>query len=356
MFYINCLANGGAERAICNTASYFAEHDWATFLLTSFRMKDEYHYSEKVIRLSIEEGEVVQSRIARNVSRICIIRKICKEKNIDVLVSFMREPNIRALIATIGIATKNVISVRSDPKKEYVGFAGKIVAKYLLPHADGAVFQTQEARGWFDLKLQKKSKVIYNIVDNRFFDAEYYGDGYIISVGRIMPVKNHAMLIRAFQKVHEEFPEERLYIYGSNENDAQIRSLIEQLNLTECVFLPGKCTNVEEVLSRAKLFVLSSNQEGMPNALMEAMAVGVPSSSTDCPCGGPRELFGEDLKDMLVPVENSDFLAEKMIAIVSDKKTRLKLGLQMKNRAERFRTEIIGQEWMEYVTNVCEKE
>lgn len=355
LFYINTLEHGGAERAICNTASYFAEHGWNTILLTSFRVDEEYSYSHKIRRMSIENKQIIQSTLKRNFSRIKAVRNICKMEHVDIVVSFMREPNFRALLATIGLKTKNVISVRSDPNFEYKGIVGKLVGKFLLPFADGAVFQTNEAREWFGKRLQRKSAVIYNVVDRRFYSKKYDGSKDIVSCGRIVPVKNHALLIRAFKKVHERFSDEHLYIYGQRNSDHDIEKLIENLQLSDCVFLAGKSDNVPDILSKAKLFVLSSDHEGMPNALMEAMAVGVPSISTDCPCGGPRELFGEELAFMLTPVGDVDALANKMIELLSDDERRMEVGKNMKARAEAFTVDKIGKKWIEYIALVCGK-
>ena len=322
LFYINTLENGGAERAICNTASYFAEHDWKVILLTSYRVEKEYTYSDKIQRVIIEQTRTNDSAIRRNLNRIKAIRKICKDYKIDIAVSFMREPNFRLVLATWGIKTKAVISVRNDPNREYSGTVGKVVGKILLPCADGAVFQTEDAKRWFPKKLQRKAKVIYNVVDSKFFETTYCGEHDIITVGRISPQKNHTMLIKAFKKVHDEFPEERLVICGRTQTEMGIKELIEKLELEDSVILLGQRENVPEILSKAKLFVLSSDYEGMPNALMEAMAVGVPAISTDCPCGGPKELFGEELKNCLIPVGDIDALAKKMISFLQDDNKR----------------------------------
>lgn len=353
LFYINTLSGGGAERAISNTASYFAEHGWNVILLTSFRTENEYSYSDKICRMSIEDEQVIQSLLRRNLSRIKAIRRICKTEQVDVVVSFMREPNFRALLATVGLRTKTVVSVRVDPNFEYKGVIGRIVGKLLLPHADGAVFQTADAKAWFCKKLQRKATVIYNVVDSKFFAINYVGGNDIVAIGRISPQKNQKLLIQAFKKVHDKLPNERLLIYGRIEQDMGLNQQIKQLGLNDSVFFLGQRNNIPEILSKAKLFVLSSDYEGMPNALMEAMAVGVPSISTDCPCGGPRELFGEELSDMLVPVGDVDALADKMIELLLDDERRIEIGRKMMARAGAFRADEIGEEWIEYVSSVC---
>ena len=353
LFYINTLENGGAERAICNTASYFAEHDWKVILLTSYRVEKEYIYSDKIQRVIIEQTRTNDSAIRRNLNRIKAIRKICKDYKIDIAVSFMREPNFRLVLATWGIKTKAVISVRNDPNREYSGTVGKVVGKILLPCADGAVFQTEDAKRWFPKKLQRKAKVIYNVVDSKFFETTYCGEHDIITVGRISPQKNHTMLIKAFKKVHDEFPEERLVICGRTQTEMGIKELIEKLELEDSVILLGQIENVPEILSKAKLFVLSSDYEGMPNALMEAMAVGVPAISTDCPCGGPKELFGEELKNCLIPVGDIDALAKKMISFLQDDNKRKIVADKLNQRAQTFQADIIGKMWINYIKELC---
>lgn len=353
LFYINTLGRGGAERAICNTASYFAEHGWDTILLTSFRVEHEYIYSDKIHRMSIEDNQIIQSRLKRNLSRIRAIRELCRCEKVDVAVSFMQEANFRIVSALAGMHIKTIISVRNDPKEEYKGIIGRMVGKGLLPCADGAVFQTQEAKAWFPKKLQSKGKVIYNVVDEKFYNTRYIGGMDIVSCGRSVPQKNQALLIRAFQKIIGRFPHLHLCIYGPERTDTRLADLIEGLHLQKKVFLMGSREDIPAVLSRAKIFILSSDYEGMPNALMEAMAVGVPSISTDCPCGGPRELFGEDLAEMLVPVGDEDALATKMEELLINEKKRIEIGIKMRKRAEKFRTGKIGKEWEDYVCSIC---
>ncbi len=352
LFYINALGRGGAERAISNTASYFAEHGWDTILLTSFRIRDEYSCSKKVRRMSIEKEQIVQSRIRRNVSRIREIRKILKCEKVDVAVSFMGEANFRLVFASAGLPVKTIVSVRNDPKQEYKGMIGRIVGKYILPLADGAVFQTDEAGEWFPKRLRSRSKVIFNVVDKKFYQTKPGGGTDIVTCGRVVPQKNHALLIRSFHRICENFPEVQLYIYGAIETDSDIPDLVERLSLQNRVHLMGKTETVEDILSGASVFVLSSDYEGMPNALMEAMAVGVASISTDCPCGGPRELFGDKLRDMLVPTGDEAALADKMTELLADHKKREETGRKMRERAEEFRTEVIGDKWIAYVISV----
>ena len=118
--------------------------------------------------------------------------------------------------------------------------------------------------------------------------------------------------------------------------------------------MPGDITNVEEMLAKAALFVLPSDFEGMPNALMEAMAVGVPCVTTDCPCGGPKMLL-EDDKEYLVAVGAASEMAEKMKALLLSKEKREAAGKKMKDYAQAFTPECIFEKWDSFVRGVLKK-
>ena len=346
LFYINAINGGGAERVMVNLAKYFSENEYETVLVTSFQDTWEYPLGAKVRRLTLENEELKQSRIKRNLSRIKKIRSICKQEKPDVLVSFMAEPNFRAVAATRGLPVKLLVSVRNDPDREYSGKLGHFVGKYLLPMADGCVFQTGDAQKWFPKRLQKKSEIIYNAVKEEFYSVERKPiRGEIVTCGRLTEQKNHKLLINAFAKVQKAYPFAVLKIYGEGALREELQDQINALNLNEKVFLMGDTNNVAKALETADLFVLSSDYEGMPNALMEAMAAGVPCISTDCPCGGPRELFAEELSDKLVQCGNAEQLAEKICKALEAAEN----GMTEKKHAEIFKPDRVNQTWKNYI-------
>lgn len=349
MFYINAIHDGGAERVMVNLAKYFSDNDYDTILVTSFRDKWEYPLASKVRRISLEDTEIQQSRIKRNVSRINKLRTLCKVEKPDILVSFMEEPNFRTILATIGLPVKTLVSVRNDPNKEYAGKIGLIVGKILLPMADGCVFQTSDAQRWFPAKLQKKSKIIYNAVKEDFYNVERKPiRGEIVTCGRLTEQKNHAMLIDAFARVKKKYPFVTLKIYGEGDLRKELHKQILDLNLDDNVFLMGATNNVERVLETADLFVLSSDYEGMPNALMEAMAVGVPCVSTDCPCGGPRELLGDNSRNKLVQCGNVNQMVDSICYYFENKED----GTKEKKLSLNFTPEKINRMWEKFVLEI----
>lgn len=352
-FYINVLGGGGAERVITNLANMLAEDNYDVTMITSYEEEREYILTRNVRRLSLEDRDRQRSRIIRNLSRIFKLRKICKEEKPDILISFMEEPNFRAILATRGLPVKTLVSVRNDPNKEYAGKIGRFVGEVLLPMADGCVFQTSDAQKWFPERLQKKSRIIYNAVKEEFYQVERTPvRGEIVTCGRLTEQKNHRLLIDAFAEVQKIHPYATLKIYGEGALREKLQNQIDSLNLNEKVFLMGATNDVAKVLQTADLFVLSSDYEGMPNALMEAMAAGVPCISTDCPCGGPRELFGEDASDKLVPCNDSAQLAEAICCVFDGAEH----NVVEKKHAEAFRPDRVNTMWEKYIMEICLKE
>lgn len=352
MFYINVLCKGGAERVILQLANHFSRNGYEVVLVTSYMGTDEYEIPPKINRVSLEKEELHQSRLRRNMSRIQKLRRLCKQEKPDVLISFMQEPNFRAILATVGLPVKTIVSVRNDPRREYAGKMGWVVGKCLLPMADGCVFQTEEAKLWFPMRLQKKSAIIMNEVSESFFDVVREHTSNIVTVGRLNDQKNHEMLIRAFSTIAEKHANEKLLIYGEGGLRAQLSQLIDSLALRERVFLMGNTAEVPAVLSKASVFILSSDYEGMPNALMEALAVGVPSISTDCPCGGPKMLIENEKTGLLVPVGDEEALAEAMDRLLSDRGYAEKLGAAAKESAKRYMPDKIFGEWKSFIEEI----
>ena len=353
MFYINSLHRGGAQRVLVQLAGRFAEAGWHAVLVTSFREAEEYPVPDGVERVSIEDEQIIQSSLKRNLSRIRALRALCRQYRPAALISFMAEPNFRAVLAARGLPVKTVVSVRNVPEKEYAGRVFHFVGKHILPLADGCVFQTEDAKAWFPPSLQRKSAVIMNQVDARFFDrppVEKRRD--VVTVGRLTAQKNQALLIRAFAKVPDRG--DRLIIYGEGELREALTALVRELGLEGRVLLPGLSRDVAEDIRAAKVFVLSSDYEGMPNALLEAMALGLPCVATDCPCGGPAAVIRDGDNGLLIPVGDEQALTAALASLTWDFDAREQLGRAARETAERFRPEAVFLQWQDYIKKIIE--
>ncbi len=351
LFYINSLGRGGAERVLLQLAERFAQAGYRAVFVTSYRLSDEYPVPACVERVSLEDQKREGSALRRNLSRIRGLRALCLRYKPAALIAFMAEPNFRAVLAVRGLPVKTVISVRNVPEKEYYNPLFRFVARQILPQADGCVFQTEQARDWFPEKLRKKSAVIMNQVDRRFFDTvppeQRHG---IAAVGRLSAQKNHAMLIRAFAALGDTG--ETLTIHGKGPLESELKALIRELGLEGRVFLPGPSDDVARDIRGAKVFVLPSDYEGMPNVLLEAMALGLPCIATDCPCGGPASVIENGVSGLLVPVGDEAALTDALRDLLQSEERRAALSANARHAAEAFRPETVFRQWKEYIESL----
>lgn len=354
-FHINTLTKGGAERAVTNLAQAFTEFGHEVTIITSFKNKSEYQVPKQVRRINLSDT-YSKSFFYRIIVLAFFLRRTCNKEKFDVIIPFISGSILRALFACCFSSTKIIGSVRNDPAYEYAGLLGKFMSHFLMNHLDGCVFQTSDACRYFPKKLQSKAVVIFNSIKDDFFMASRSPiRNRILNCGRLCPQKNQLMLIRAFSKAHQKNPSLELHIFGKGELYNVLNDEIEILNLKSCVFLEGETSNVKKEYEQCDLFVLSSNFEGMPNALMEAMAVGAPCISTDCPCGGPRSLIENNVNGILVPVNDELRMCDAIIKLVSDSKLLSTLGNNASNSVRNLTGASIVKMWLDYVSKISNK-
>lgn len=351
LFYIDTIGYGGAERVIVNLANQLQVRGYECTVVTSFEKTPEYSLLSGVSRVSLNK-EYIDSFLKRNFTLTLRLRKLIKKIKPDVVIVFLPEPIFRTSFATIGLHTKLIYSIRNAPEKEYGSTIYKILGQYLLPRAHGFVFQTIDARNYFRENIRNKSEVIVNQVDEKFYHTNlaHHRKG-IVTTGRLAPQKNHKILIDAFNLIKER-TSENLYIYGEGFMMNELHEYVKAKNLVDRVFIPGPIKNVPEVLREAKIYVLSSDYEGMPNGLMEAMALGLPCVSTDCPSGGPKALFGKKQSGFLVPVTDAHSLANAIITILSSEETMVGLSEENKRKAKDFSPEHIILKWEKFIIKI----
>lgn len=363
--YIDVMYRGGAQRVMANLAEYFDQQGIRVVLINDFIPKDDilvYDVPESVKHVYLRD-KIDGNPLVKNIERMRTLRKTLKEEQPDVVLSFLGRPNLRMLIAAMGLKCKKIVSVRNDPNREYAASGvKKWAARQLFKTADGCVFQTHQAAEYFPQSVQKRAQIIMNPVGDTFYATERKAESKnVITVGRFAPQKNHKLLIEAFAQIADKFPEENLVIYGeATENkgsaQAELEKIIQDKNLENRVLLPGNTKAVAEKLAECKVFVLSSDYEGMPNALLEAMTVGAPVVSTDCPCGGPQEVIRNRENGILVPCGDADQLASAIASVLQDDAYAKQLGKAAKETAMQFRAEEVYAQWHRYFLKVLNKE
>ena len=253
------------------------------------------------------------------------------------------------------LPVRTVVSVRGEPTMEYEGKLMQFLAKWLFRYADGVVLQTKMAMQFFPKRVRKKAVILPNPLNPLFVKNKYEGvrEPLIVAVGRTDENKNHAMLIHAFARIASEYPNVNLCIYGDGNCKEQLEQLVKEKELTDRISLPGTVTNVAEHIYKAQIFALTSNTEGMPNSLMEAMALGLPVVSTDCPCGGPSTLIEDGVNGLLVPVGDAYALADAFRKILSDPQYAQKLGDNAYKIVEELNPDKVNGEWRKYLSHIA---
>lgn len=351
-FYIPQLFGGGAERVVTSLANTLIRLGHRVSIVTTVRHENDYQIESGVKRFVLNEMNLCRFDFLNKYIRLKRLREICKEEDIEVLVAFLGGAIYYSVLACVGLKTKVVVSERNFPEFTYKSLFSRFCAKCIFSLSDGAVFQTDDAQKWFPKIVQRKSVIIPNPVKDVFYSAFYAPRvNEIVAVGRLTDQKNYKLLIEAFELVVRKNPSAQLSIYGEGEQKELLQSFICQKELCDNIKLKGNTDDIVGVLSGASVFVMSSDVEGMPNALMEAMTVGVPSISTDCPCGGPRFLLSEG-RGMLVPVGHSMELADKILILLGDEKLRREYSLRAKAYMGQFKQEIISAKWTDFMSSL----
>ena len=255
----------------------------------------------------------------------------------DVTLSFLKKPNLLNAF-TLGGGRK-IMCERNNPKRK--GKRHFRLAKLAYRYADKVIFQSATVRDMFPEAIRAKGVIVPNPVEVTCI-AEG-GSHKIVSVGRLKKQKNHELLIRAFADFNAAHPGHTLHIYGKGPLEDDLRRLISDLALDDRVFLEGFVKNVHEAIRDAELFVLPSDFEGMPNALLEAMMMGLPCVTTLFE--GSSDLFGSEDCCLFVPCGDKDALSGAISSLAGDPQLRENLSRKAAEFAAGFSTEKVIPLW-----------
>ena len=351
LFYISSLNRGGAERVLLSVMD-FCKDEHEILLLTDIYAEDEYPLPDCIKRICLADGNTKnRNRISAACNRIVAIRRVCKKEKVELAIAFMSSSGIRLEMATYFMKIKTAIAIRNNPSDELADKKRRKLLLASLKQANGVIFQMESQKELFDKEIQEKAAVIYNPANEQFCRAEFTGErkDKIVTVGRLFDYKNQGLLIDSFSDMKKTFPNMKLYIYGEGEYREALEKQIQKLNLQEDVFLPGAISDVADKIEDARMFVLPSDTEGMPNTLMEAMMLGLPVISTDCPCGGPRTLIENGKNGLLVPVGDRNALTMAMEKILGDEAFASRIGQNAKNIRNLCDRAVIRKEWLNYI-------
>ena len=360
-FHLNCLVHGGCERVVSNLANKFAEEGYDVYVTVEWIDKDEFRLDPRVhhVNVGLKPEDESKGRWTKFCLRIKYLRDFLKEVQPDVLCAYMHRPNFRALTAAFGLTVPVIISIRNNPEPFYGHWTDKLQIRLLFPRANGCVYQTTEQREYFKPYLQENSRVILNPINDKYLqlpDPNYAEqEKVVVQSSRLVKFKNQAMLLRAFARVHQNHPDWSLRIYGPDAEDGtkeELEQIIKKNNAEEWMQLMGGTDQLDQLIPKASIYTLPSDYEGMPNALMEAMAMGMPCISTDCPSGAPRVLIQDGVNGLLIPVGDEDAMAAALTKLIENPGLRAQLGREARKIRDIAGTEEIYGQWKDYMEQV----
>ncbi len=342
---------GGADRRLIDLANTLAKEGHEVFLY--LMSKDNYEGYEINQNIKIECISR-KSRLPKTqwISNVFSLRKKLKEAQIDLAISFLYPINIQLLLARRGTNTKVLISERGDPNKQPEKGIWKFLRNRTYPKTDGIVFQTQGAREYYLNNLGLDGRVIHNPVDIGNVVARPSGNKVISNIGLLEPHKNQHRLIYAFSIFVKEYPDYKLRICGGGYLEEELKRYATSLGVNEKIVWMGKIPDAYKAIAEDDMFVLSSDFEGMPNALMEAMAMGMACVSTDCVPGGARELIVDGVNGLLCKLDDGTDLAQKMQILAKNREKSYRLGAVASELKSSHSSEAIYSQWMIYINEI----
>lgn len=348
MFVIASMNSGGAERVMSILVNEAVQQNYDVTLLLTLCGNVHYTLLNNVKIISVPDTlKKINKKISKKNTILCM-REMFKKESPDLVVSFMTMMNIYSVIAMQGMKTPIIVSERNDPDKECPGKIKKIIRNLCYNKADGIVFQTTDASLYFSQGIRNKSKVIANPVKKDLPNWNGINSNIVVAVGRLEEQKNYPVMFDAFRRFHHEHPEYELHIYGEGRLRDELEQIIKKIEADKYIYLDSVQEDVHSLTKNAYMYLLSSDYEGIPNALLESLAIGIPCIATDCPCGGVRQIIQNGENGYLIPVGDSYALYNRMKELVNDPDKAITISKKAALTRELYSEELICGKYYDY--------
>ena len=349
---ISQLSGGGAERVTCNLANYLNENGYKVDVVTLSDSDKSYKVDKGVKEICLLKKNERSNFIVNNLFRFVRMKRyVKKHEDVSCYVVMLSIPSFMLTSLKRHIRGKIIVSERVNPTSYHL--LDKIMMRYAIRRSDGLVVQTREISDFY--KKVRNKIVIPNALnkDVKLPEREQV-EKRIVAVGRLEKQKNYPMLIEAFKIFNKSHPDYLLEIYGQGSQEKTLRRMVDRCGLNDKIMFMDYVIDVSEKIADATCFVMTSNYEGISNALVEAMCVGLPCVATDSDGGGARDLIINDENGFIVKKNDVDDLVNKMSLIVSEEKIAKKVGNSAKRLREILVYEKIYARWLSFIKQTVE--
>lgn len=329
-------------------ANAFVERGYEVCIVCLTSRKVYYTLSEKV-------QVVFAADFARPmIGRLWRFRRFVRQWNPDVVIPFMTPVYCFTIFALLGLKFPIIASERIDPR--YSLMIKKMLRSLLLPFVTHLVVQTQHIKSYYRKSIQQRTSIIVNPVSDQVFESEptVSPEKRIISVGRLFAQKNQKMLIDAVAALHAKHPEYKLIIYGDGPLRQMLEKHIKELKASDYISLPGRSSQVIHELRTSTVFALSSDYEGMSNALLEAVCVGLPIVTTRV--SGVEDLVQDNQGALVVAPQDLPAFTQALDHLLSDEKMQQRFAAYNRTQAEKYRANVIISQWEQLICQVIKHE
>lgn len=350
-FYSGSLKLGGPQRVMVALSEMFIRDGISVKFVTTVSNEVEYDLDSRIEHIKVPSTS--KFKVLKTIQKLFWIRKTLKEDDSDIIISFWHNVNMYLMVASVLLKKKILISERNDPNNEPENFILRKIRDFLYQFADFLVFQTEDAKQYYSKKIQRKSAIIPNPINQNLperFDGKRKKE--IVNYCRLVPQKNLFMLIDAFKLFYNDHNDYKLKIYGRGPLKNELNNYIAKIGLEKVISIEDFQKDIHSKIRDKAMFVSSSNYEGISNSMLEALAIGMPTICTDCPIGGARMNIQSYYNGILVPVGDVEALYKAMKFIAENPEKAEELSINSSKIREKLKIDNIYIKWKKVLRSI----
>lgn len=342
IFIIPNMTGGGTERVISLLSDEYVRKGFDVAVMQFAGYEHAYPLNEKVEDFSVAPKSNGNPFVM--IRRLIAMRRYFRKNPDSYIFAFCVMGAVFSVMTTWGMKRPIMVAERNSPDSCNV----KALRNWAYRRVGRITFQTEDGIAYFPKEIAGKAVVIPNPVDADM-PQPYTGSRSlrIVTAGRLHKQKNHALLLEAFADFVKKFPDYELHIYGEGELEGRLKEQAARLQIASRVVWHGFCPDVREKIKDAAMFVLSSDYEGISNSMLEALSMGIPTISTDCPIGGARIYITPEESGLLVPVGDRAAMTRAMCRIASDGELAKRLSAGAVRIREKYSVAKIADQFLE---------
>ncbi|MBR3079597.1 MAG: glycosyltransferase [Prevotella sp.] len=350
VIFTDSMGNCGINRVLSELTDVWINHGHkvsVAYIDKGNNGQSDFAWRPEIELIGISCGNNIAS-IYFNLTRTFI--KLLRSRPNAVAVSLSVMTNFAIGAAAPFVRNRIVISDRNDPSRRPAGRIKQFFRDMAFKQADVLVLQTEDVRKYYQERIHRTGVVIPNPINNNL-PAPIYGKcnrrPVIVTASRLNKQKNLGMLIEAFSRISSKHPEYTVEIFGRGDEKENLKRRAKELSVADKVIFKGFSSNIYENIKDCSIYVCSSDYEGISNALLEALGLGLPTISTDCPVGGSKLLIENDVNGILVDVGDVDALSAQLDRLIDNPDLAEKLSGNAVGVRDKYTAERIAQMWLD---------